>query len=221
MNISQIIVLISGRGSNLQSLIQQARHYKISTVISNKSSAGGIEIANKAGIETAHFERKTKGDSSHREKIYQVINTINPDFVVLAGFMEIIDAQFVKQWEGRIINIHPSLLPEFRGLNTHGRALQRFNESNGQNCQHGCSVHYVDVAVDAGPVIAQATCAIQAGDNEEQLANRVLEKEHQLFPWVMNNVASNNIKYSEAAIHFSEQAVKEAEALNFVRPQSS
>ncbi|MEE9423810.1 MAG: phosphoribosylglycinamide formyltransferase [Methylococcales bacterium] len=216
MNNSRIIVLISGRGSNLQSLIQHAENYKIEAVISNKPNAAGLELTRKAGIATTAFKRKAKGDHSHREQIYQAINQINPDFVALAGFMEILDPHFVMQWEGKLINIHPSLLPDFRGLHTHQRALERFNQSNGQQNQHGCSVHFVDVTVDTGPIIAQAACVIEDGDNEEQLAQRVLEQEHRLFPWVMNNIANNNISYNNATVNFSEQATNEAQQHEFV-----
>ncbi len=218
MNIPQIAVLISGRGSNLLSLIQHAQHYQICAVISNNKNAAGLELARNAGIDTTTFERKAKGDCSHRQEIYKAINQINPEFIALAGFMEIVDADFVMQWEGRLINIHPSLLPDFRGLHTHQRALQRFHESNGQQNQHGCSVHYVDVSVDTGPIIAQAACTIQAEDNEEQLAQRVLEQEHRLFPWVMNQIASNNISYHRTSISFSEQAKSEAQQYNFITP---
>ena len=216
MNISRIIVLISGRGSNLQSLIQRAENYRIEMVISNKPKAAGLELAKDAGIETTAFERKAKGDISHRQQIYQAINKINPDFVALAGFMEILDPDFVEQWEGKLINIHPSLLPDFRGLDTHRRALERFKQSNGQESQHGCSVHYVDVTVDTGPIIAQAVCTIEDGDDEERLAQRVLEHEHRLFPWVFNNIASNNISYKSAKVHFSKQAQTEAKQNKFV-----
>jgi formyltetrahydrofolate-dependent phosphoribosylglycinamide formyltransferase len=221
MNNSRITVLISGRGSNLQSLIEHAENYKIEAVISNKPNAAGLELARNADIATTAFERKAKGDHSHREQIYQAINQINPDFVALAGFMEILDPHFVMQWEGKLINIHPSLLPDFRGLHTHKRALERFNQSNGQQNQHGCSVHFVDVTVDTGPIIAQAACVIEDGDNEEQLAQRVLEQEHRLFPWVMNNIASNHISYNNAIVNFSEQAIKEAQQHKFVTGESS
>lgn len=216
MNKSRIVVLISGRGSNLQSLIQHAEQYQIEAVISNKPNAAGLDLARNAGIGVSAFQRQAKGDTSHRQQIYQAINQINPDFVALAGFMEILDADFVMQWEGRLINIHPSLLPDFRGLHTHQRALQCFNESKGQQNQHGCSVHFVDVAVDAGPIIARAVCNIESGDNEDQLAQRVLEGEHRLFPWVMNNIASNNIRYSNADVIFTEQAIAEAQHHGFV-----
>ncbi|MEE9344281.1 MAG: phosphoribosylglycinamide formyltransferase [Methylococcales bacterium] len=216
MNIPRVIALISGRGSNLQSLIQHAQDYRIETVISNKPNAAGLELARNAGIATTAFERKAKGDTFHRQQIYQTINQINPDFIALAGFMEILDSDFVMQWEGKLINIHPSLLPNFRGLQTHQRALERFNQSNGQQNQHGCSVHFVDVTVDTGPIIAQAACTIKDGDDEERLAQRVLEDEHRLFPWVMNNIASNNISYNNAEVNFSEQARTEALQYQFI-----
>jgi len=216
MNNPRIIVLISGRGSNLQSLIHHAENYRIETVISNKPNAAGLELARNANIATTAFERKTKGDHSHREQIYQTINQIKPDFVALAGFMEILDPHFVMQWEGKLINIHLSLLPDFRGLHTHQRALERFNQTDGQQKLHGCSVHFVDVTVDAGPIIAQATCVIEDGDDEEQLAQRVLEQEHRLFPWVMNNIANNNISYNNATVNFSKQATNEAQQHTFV-----
>ena len=220
MNNSRIIVLISGRGSNLQSLIQQAENYRIEAVISNKPSAAGLELASSANIATTAFERQAKGDCSHREHIYHAINQINPDFVVLAGFMEILDAHFVMQWEGKLINIHPSLLPDFRGLHTHRRALERFYQTNGQQNQHGCSVHFVDATVDTGPIIAQAACPIEDGDDETQLAQRVLEQEHRLFPWVMNNIASNNISYNNAVVNFTEQTISEAHQHKFITRKS-
>jgi formyltetrahydrofolate-dependent phosphoribosylglycinamide formyltransferase len=221
MDSPRIVVLISGRGSNLKSLIQHAKDYRIETVISNKLNAGGLGLASNAGIATSTFERKTKGDHSHRQQIYQAINQINPDFIALAGFMEILDPEFVMQWQGKLINIHPSLLPDFRGLHTHQRALERFQQSNGKLHQHGCSVHYVDVIVDAGPIIAQSACHIENGDNQAALAQRVLKLEHRLFPWVMNNIASNNIRYNNAKAILSEQAKTEAQRHTFITLQHS
>lgn len=215
MNNSRIVVLISGRGSNLKSLIDNARHYDIISVISNNADAKGLELASQAGIETIFHHRSSEKGRPHRQRIYQTINHLQPDYVVLAGFMEIIGSEFVKQWEGKLINIHPSLLPDFKGLNTHARALQRFAESDEQLNQHGCSVHYVDVEVDAGPVIAQASCSIKSGDTEQILADRVLEYEHKLFPWVMNQVSYGAIRYDNRQVIYSQHAVNEAETSGF------
>ncbi|MCH9699668.1 MAG: phosphoribosylglycinamide formyltransferase [Gammaproteobacteria bacterium] len=220
MKNSRIAVLISGRGSNLKSLIDNAQHYDIIAVLSNNADAKGLELARQAGIETIIHHRSSEKDRPHRQRIYHAINRLQPDYVALAGFMEIIGSEFVRQWEGRLINIHPSLLPDFKGLNTHARALQRFTESDEQLNRHGCSVHYVDVEVDTGPVIAQASCAIMTGDTEQILADRVLEYEHKLFPWVINQVSAGAIRYDNKQVKYSQQVLNEAEISGFALNKS-
>ena len=182
---SRITVLISGRGSNLAALIDAARAGELGggvivRVISNRPGAAGLARAAEAGIATAvvdhrQFPSREAFDAALRE----AIDADRPNLVVLAGFMRVLGAAFVRHYEGRMLNIHPSLLPAFPGLDTHRRALDAGATT------HGCSVHFVSADVDGGPVVAQAAVPVLAGDDADRLAKRVLEQEHRLLPEVV------------------------------------
>jgi phosphoribosylglycinamide formyltransferase-1 len=173
----RIVILISGRGSNMQAILDAGLEADICAVISNKASAGGLEVATKAGISTQVVEHRKFVDRAHFDlALGDAIAGHHPDLIVLAGFMRILTAEFLTRFEGRIMNIHPSLLPAFPGLNTHRRALAegvRF---------HGCTVHFVTPELDHGPIVLQAAVPVLPDDNEERLAARVLEQEHLVYP---------------------------------------
>jgi phosphoribosylglycinamide formyltransferase-1 len=177
----KIVVLISGSGSNLQALIdaveKQEFEAEIATVISNKADVKGLERAQNANIPTSviahqHYPERTSFDA----RLSQEIDKHQPDLIVLAGFMRILTADFVKRYEGRLINIHPSLLPKYPGLHTHQRALDA-----GDN-EHGVTVHFVTAELDSGPNIVQAKVNIFESDTAETLAKRVLTQEHIIYP---------------------------------------
>lgn len=211
-----IAVLISGRGSNLKSLIDQAHHYQITRVISNNPDAAGLDFARCAGIETSAFARSEAASLlDHKAQIYAQTETSGADLIVLAGFMQILEKDFVAQHRGKIVNIHPSLLPDFKGLETHKKALDAYHLSKGAAPAHGCTVHYVEYAVDSGPLIAQATCKIAEKDTIDSLAARVLEQEHRLFPWVINSIANGEIQYLEGKVAVKAQAKMDGKRLGF------
>ena len=177
------IVLISGSGSNLQSLIDNAEKIDldIQAVISNKEDAYGLKRAQSANISThainhKNFDTREKFD----QNLSQIIDQYQPDIIILAGFMRILTAEFTQKYAGKMLNIHPSLLPKFQGLNTHQRAL------DAGECEHGVSVHFVTSELDGGPTIAQASIQVLADDTAESLAQRVLVEEHKLLPKVVH-----------------------------------
>lgn len=179
-----IVILISGRGSNMEALIRardaQAWPARIAAVISNTEKAAGLATAEKAGIFTQAVVKKAGEDRpSYDARLAEAIDRHKPDLLVLAGFMRILTAEFVRHYEGRIVNIHPALLPAFTGLHTHARAIEAGVRL------HGATVHFVTPDLDAGPIIAQAAVPVMPGDTEETLADRVLQQEHRLYPQVV------------------------------------
>ncbi len=200
---TNVVVLISGSGSNLQVLIDQMLDHSlpitISAVISNKTNAYGLERAKKAGISTAVMDNKTYTDRESYDTALQTkIDTFKPDLVVLAGFMRILTPNFVNHYTGRMLNIHPSLLPNYRGLNTHQRAI----DDNAK--VHGVSVHFVTPELDGGPVIAQSKVSIEENDTAEHLANRVKTKEHVLYPLVISWFALGRLTLINSDVIFDE-----------------
>ena len=181
-------ILISGRGSNMAALIEAARSpdypAEIALVVSNKSAAGGLAIAKRAGVATAAIDPKIYAGRDEFEASMQAMLDIHRiELVCLAGYMRILGAPFVNHWRGRMINIHPSLLPAYRGLHTHERAL-----ADGAS-EHGCTVHFVEPELDAGPVISQARVPVLVGDDADTLSARVLVEEHRLYPQALAKVA--------------------------------
>ncbi|MGA8032849.1 MAG: phosphoribosylglycinamide formyltransferase [Casimicrobiaceae bacterium] len=181
---ARITVLISGRGSNLVALIDAVAAGNIAgaitQVISNRPGAPGLAHAQKAGIPTKVVDHKAYASRDAFEAaLAAAIDDGKPDLVVLAGFMRVLGADFVRRYEGRMLNIHPSLLPAYPGLDTHRRALADRAK------RHGCTVHFVTATVDGGPIVAQAEVPVLPGDVEAALAARVLEAEHRLLPDVV------------------------------------
>ena len=176
-----IVILISGRGSNMEAIVhacqQEGWPARIAAVISNKAEASGLQFAASHGIATAVVDHKafTTREAFDAE-LAKVIDGFTPDVVVLAGFMRILTEGFVRHFEGRLLNIHPSLLPAFPGLHTHQRAIEA-------GCKlAGATVHFVTPELDHGPIVAQAVVPVLAGDTPEQLAQRVLTQEHRMYP---------------------------------------
>jgi phosphoribosylglycinamide formyltransferase-1 len=184
-----IVILISGRGSNMQAILRAGIDVRIAAVLSNDSSAAGLASARAAGIETVALDHHAFPDRfAFDAELAAHIERYSPDWVVLAGFMRILTDDFIRRFAGRIVNIHPSLLPAFPGLHTHRRALQAGVRI------HGCSVHFVTPQLDAGPIIIQAAVPVLPADDEETLAARVLEQEHRIYPqalrWLANGLVS-------------------------------
>ncbi|MEO1322870.1 MAG: phosphoribosylglycinamide formyltransferase [Pseudomonadota bacterium] len=194
----RMAVLISGRGSNMTAILEAAQddEYPVAPVIvvSNRPDAAGLETASARGIPTQAVDHKPFGKD--REAFERAIDAIlrqhNVEIVVLAGFMRILTPWFVGKWAGRMINIHPSLLPKYPGLNTHQRAI------DAGDAEAGCSVHWVTEGVDEGDVIAQAKVPIHPGDTADQLAARVLEQEHILYPDAVRKAAEQILAQSHA-----------------------
>lgn len=189
----RLVVLISGSGSNLQAIIDQCADAdaaaQIVGVLSNRPEVGGLARAAKAGIpcevlDHTGFAERADFDAALIERI----DHYQPDLLVLAGFMRILTADFVRHYAGRLLNIHPSLLPKYQGLHTHRRALEAGDQ------EHGASVHFVTEELDGGPVILQAKVPVLTGDDEQALAQRVLEQEHRIYPQVVEWFAQDRLR---------------------------
>ena len=186
-------ILISGRGSNMAALIEAARApdypAEIALVISNKPDAAGLRIARRNGVSVRAIDhRRFETREAFEAEVDKALAAANIDLVCLAGFMRLLTEGFVKHWQDRLINIHPSLLPAFRGIDTHARAL-----SAGVKIA-GCTVHLVRPEMDDGPIIAQAAVAVLPDDTAETLAARVLEAEHRIYPMAVRLVASGRAR---------------------------
>lgn len=188
------VVLISGNGSNLQSIIDaQANGLPIELVqvISNRPNAGGLQRAQAAGIGTRVVDHKNYPDrASFDQALSACIDEYTPSLIILAGFMRILTPNFVTQYLGKMLNIHPSLLPAYPGLNTHQRAL------NDGVTRHGASVHFVTNELDGGPIIVQAVVPVLAGDDAKQLQQRVLKEEHKIYPMAIEWYAQGRLRYA-------------------------
>ncbi|KAF1009787.1 MAG: Phosphoribosylglycinamide formyltransferase [Luteibacter sp.] len=187
----RVAALASGRGSNLAALIAARLPVEFVLVGSDKAKAGALTVAAEAGIPTVHVSPRDFADRvSFDRALFGKVAEAKPDLLVLAGYMRIIDASVVADWEGRAINIHPSLLPKYRGLHTHRQCL------DAGDTEHGASVHFVTAELDGGPVIAQARIPVMPGDTEDALAERLLVEEHRLLPAVVKAIASGRLGWS-------------------------
>jgi phosphoribosylglycinamide formyltransferase-1 len=185
--IKRIAILISGRGSNMVALIEAIQKREISNaevavVISDQRDAPGLHKAAAAGIETLLIERHGRSRAEHDRDMVTALKTRDIDLVCLAGYMRVLSSEFINAYRGRILNIHPSLLPSFRGLNAQQQALE-----NGAKIS-GCTVHFVDETLDGGPIIAQREVPVREGDTTESLSARILIEEHKLYPEAVNIV---------------------------------
>jgi len=197
-----LVILISGRGSNMRALIEAKLPVRIAAVISNRPDAPGLEIAKKHGLETRVLDQRAyPGREVFDAALAEAIDAYEPDLVTLAGFMRILGDSFVNHYRDRLMNVHPSLLPAFPGLNTHARALKEGVKI------HGCTVHFVTSQVDHGPIISQAAVQIMPHDTEDALATRVLQQEHRIYPeavrWFMEGrlkLSNNHVAVDKAVV---------------------
>src|SRR5215468_3999207 len=213
MNRKRVAILISGRGSNMAALIEAAKdkNYpaEIVLVVSNRPDAGGLLVAHASGIATEIIDHTEFGkDRAAFELALQaILERRQIDLVCLAGFMRLLTADFVKNWQWRMINIHPSLLPAFRGLDTHKRALESGTK------RHGATVHFVVPEMDSGPIIVQSVVSVHPGDSEEVLAARVLKTEHRIYPLSLKLVAEGRVQVVEGQCLIDGVPVPDAENL--------
>ena len=194
MSRKRVAVLISGRGSNMAALIEaaKAKDYpaEIALVVSNRPEAGGLLVARAAGIATETVDHtKFSGDRNRFEhEIQSILEKYQIEIICLAGFMRLLTANFLERWQWRILNIHPALLPDFKGLDTHKRVIDAGVKI------HGATVHFVVPELDSGPIIAQGAINVRPGDSEEALAVRVLKVEHRIYPLALKLVAEGRVQ---------------------------
>lgn len=205
----KIVILISGSGSNMLSIVEAVKNQQIEAdvacVISNKAQALGIEKAKQQGIATQVVEHNQFASKADFEQaLSQAIDEYSPDLVVLAGFMRILSSEFVNRYLGRLLNIHPSLLPKYTGLNTHQRAIEA------QDKEHGATVHFVIPELDAGPSIVQAVVPIKADDTQETLQKRVLEQEHIIYPIVISWYINGRVQFKDNQAFFDNKPLPNA-----------
>jgi len=204
---ASLVVLISGNGSNLKAIIEaineQSLNAEIKAVISNKASAKGLAIAEAENI-TTHVIDHTRHPSREAfdQAMIDVIDPLKPDLIVLAGFMRILSKHFIEHFKHRLINIHPSLLPKYKGLNTHRQALENNDEI------HGASVHYVSDELDSGPIVIQVVVPVHDDDNIESLAQRVLEQEHKIYPAGIKLHCENRITFDNNSIQIDGKTIR-------------
>lgn len=199
-----LVILISGRGSNMQVLLEAGLQVDRITVISNNPHASGLEIARKYGVETMVIDHRAYPDRQTFDMaLAERIDACQPKLIALAGFMRILSDHFVQRYQGRLMNIHPSLLPAFPGLDTHARALQEGIKI------HGCTVHFVTLQLDHGPIVIQAAIPVLPYDTEKTLAARVLHQEHRIYPQAIRWFMEDRIKLSENRVEVINSNVHE------------
>jgi len=209
----RVAVLISGRGSNMAALIDAAKApgypAKIVLVLSNIADAGGLDTARRNGIETAVVDHKAFGKdrAAFDRALHEVLAAHHIDLVCLAGFMRILTPEFVARWNERMLNIHPALLPAFKGLNTHRRALEA------RARMHGATVHFVVPEMDAGPIVMQGAVLVQDDDTEATLAARVLKVEHTIYPAALKLVAEGRVSVVAGRCLIDGKPVPDTDAL--------
>ncbi|TQV76864.1 phosphoribosylglycinamide formyltransferase [Aliikangiella marina] len=204
MSNKRVVVLISGSGSNLQAFIEAEKagnlHAKIVGVISNKSGVFGLERAAKANIPTRVIEHGNfDSREAFDEALAKTIESFSPNLVILAGFMRILSAGFVQKFNGKLLNIHPSLLPKYTGLHTHRRALEN------KDTFHGTSVHFVTEELDGGPVIGQARLKLDLNDSESEVMAKVQQLEHKLYPEVASWFLTERLSMESEGIYFDNE----------------
>jgi phosphoribosylglycinamide formyltransferase-1 len=203
----KLVVLISGRGSNLKAILETIDAGElsavVSAVISNRADAPGLEYAHERAIDTVALDAESYPDRETYDHALQgMIDLFHPGLVVLAGYMRILSPTFVNHYAGRLINIHPSLLPEFRGLNTHQRVIEAGHD------EHGASVHFVTEELDGGPVVAQVHIPVLPEDDSDTLAQRILEQEHPLYVTVIQWIAEGRITYENGSLRFDGELLE-------------
>ena len=194
----RLVVLISGRGSNFiaiaDAIARQELPAEIVLVVSNRADARGLEIARQRGLEVAVVESKSYADRLQFDQaLAERLALAEPDWIVLAGFMRILSDGFINRFAGRIVNVHPSLLPAFPGLHTHKRVIEA------GSAEHGASVHLVTAELDGGPLLGQVSLAVHSGESEAELAQRVLVNEHRLYPEVLKLLVTGQLRWETPA----------------------
>jgi phosphoribosylglycinamide formyltransferase-1 len=213
MSRKRVAVLISGRGSNMAALIEAARDKsypaEIVLVLSNRPDAGGLLVARAAGVATEVVDHVVFGKdrAAFESALQAVLEQYHIDVVCLAGFMRLLTATFVRQWQNRLLNIHPALLPAFKGLDTHKRVLEA------GKTVHGATVHFVVAEMDSGPIIVQGAVAVRQGDSEETLAMRVLSVEHRIYPLALKLVSEDRVRVVDGRCFIDGVPVPTAEKL--------
>jgi phosphoribosylglycinamide formyltransferase-1 len=207
-----IVILISGRGSNMEAVVRAAETEawpaRIAAVISNKPEAKGLEFAQARGIPTAVVANKEYATRAEFDvALQETIDRFAPDLVVLAGFMRILTAPFVEHYAGRMLNIHPSLLPLFPGLGTHQQAL------DAGETEHGATVHFVTAELDHGPIVAQARVPVLPGDTEDTLSARLLVEEHKLYPHAVRLFVQDRLSIEQGEVRILETAPAESTSI--------
>lgn len=180
----RVAILISGRGSNMQALVEHASGYKVVLVASDRPEAAGLAWARERGLSTFALSPKGIGKAAYEAALDAALREAQVELIALAGYMRLLSDDFVARWRGRIVNIHPSLLPRYKGLDTHARAIAA------GDAEAGCSVHLVTEELDGGEVLGQTAVPIDAGDDADTLAARVLAAEHRLYPAVLAEFAA-------------------------------
>jgi phosphoribosylglycinamide formyltransferase-1 len=215
-SMKSIVILISGRGSNMEAIVRAAiPGARIAAVISNRPGAGGLEFARAHGIATMVVDHTAHSDrAAFDAALGAAIDMHEPDLVVLAGFMRVLTDGFVRRYEGRLLNIHPSLLPSFPGLHTHRRALD-----SGVKV-HGATVHFVTAELDDGPIVIQAVVPVQAGDDEAALAARVLAQEHRIFPQAVRWFVDGRLQLEDGRVVLSDAVAQHGMALVVPAPDA-
>jgi phosphoribosylglycinamide formyltransferase-1 len=205
LTMKSLVILISGRGSNMQALIEAKLPVRVAAVISNRPNVPGLEIAKMHGCETIVVDQRSYPErEAFDAALMETIDACRPDLIALAGFMRILGNDFVNHYQGKLLNVHPSLLPAFPGLNPHRQALKEGVKI------HGCTVHFVTAQMDCGPIINQAAVPVMPDDTEETLAARVLQQEHRIYPeavrWFMEDrltLSENRVNVSNAGFNGS------------------
>jgi len=199
-----LVILISGRGSNMQALLEAGLPAEHIAVISNNPDASGLEIARRYGAETSIVDHRAFPDRQVFDRaLAEKVDAHQPKLIALAGFMRILSDRFVQHYQGRLMNIHPSLLPAFPGLDTHARALQEGIKI------HGCTVHFVTLQLDHGPIVIQAAIPVLPDDTEKTLAARVLQQEHRIYPQAVRWFMEDRIRLDANQVEIVDSCVNE------------
>jgi phosphoribosylglycinamide formyltransferase-1 len=201
----RVVVLISGRGSNLRAIAEAGLPIEIAAVISNRPQAAGLAYARERGIPAIALDHTASPDRvAFDARLAEAIERCRPDLVVLAGYMRILGPAFIARFEGRLLNIHPSLLPMFPGLDTHARALEEGVKV------HGCTVHFVTDKLDHGPIVVQAAVPVRADDTPDTLAARVLAQEHRVYPQAIRWFAEGRLRNENGRINLQDDPLSQS-----------
>jgi phosphoribosylglycinamide formyltransferase-1 len=202
---NSLVILVSGRGSNLQAMIDARLPVRATTIISNRSGAPALDVAKRNGLETRVVDQRSYPDrKTFDAALGETVRACEPDLVVLAGFMHLLEEDFVQRYEGRLMNIHPSLLPAFPGLHPHRKALLEGVKI------HGCTVHFVTPRMDHGPIVVQAAVGVMPDDTEDSLSARVLQQEHRIYPQAVRWFMEGRLKLSDNRVSVTHAALDDS-----------